>query len=309
MKSTPASIERLNQKSFRRYRYLYVMFIPVLAWYLIFCYVPMYGLVMAFQDFFMSKGYFGSRFVGFKHFLELYNDPDFVRAFVNTAVIALLRMVTEFPFGIALALFLNEIRHQKLRKTVQTIIYLPHFLSWVIVASIFFTFLSPERGLPQMIYASFGKDAPNYLTNPESFRALLILSDIWKEAGFSTVVYVAAMAAIDPQQYEAALIDGAGRWGQMMHITLPGISNIVVVMFILTIGQILNWGFDQVYNFYSPMVFSSGDIVDTYIFRSALGDNKFSFAAAAGLFKSLLCAVFLVASNAAVKKLGQESIY
>lgn len=293
----------------RHYKYYYLMLVPVLIWYAIFCYVPMYGLVMAFQDFLMSKGFFRSPFVGLKHFVELYNDPDFVRAFVNTVLIALLRMVTEFPFGIILALLLNEMRHAKLRKGLQTIVYLPHFISWVIVASIFFTFLSPEKGLPQAVYAALGKDAPDYLTNPGNFRALLILSDIWKEAGFSTVVYIAAMAAIDPQLYEAALMDGAGRWGQMWHVTLPGISNIVVVMFILTIGQILNWGFDQVYNFYSPTVYSTGDIIDTYIFRSALGDNRFSFAAAAGLVKSILCAALLLGSNALVRKLGEESIY
>jgi putative aldouronate transport system permease protein len=296
-------------KRVRGHKYFYLMLAPVLLWYLIFCYVPMYGLVMAFQDFLMSKGFFGSRFVGFKHFVELYRDPDFMRAFANTVVIALLRMVTEFPFAIALALLFNEMRHARFRKALQTVVYLPHFLSWVIVASIFFSFLSPERGLPQMVYSAFGKDAPDYLTNAESFRALLILSDVWKEAGFSTVVYVAAMAAIDPALYEAALMDGAGRWGRVWHVTLPGISNIVVVMFILTLGQILNWGFDQVYNFYSPMVYSKGDIIDTYIFRSALGDNKFSFAAAAGLVKSILCGVLLVASNAFVKKLGEESIY
>lgn len=291
------------------YKYLYIIFIPVLVWYLIFAYIPMYGVIMAFQDFTMSKGYFGSPFVGLEHFSELLKDELLWRAFSNTVIIAAYRLCTIFPFAIILALLLNEVRHMKFRKTIQTIIYLPHFLSWVIVASIFITIFSPEKGLITAFCQLSNIETPDLLTNSGIFRTILISTDIWKEAGFSTVIYIAAMAGIDPQLYEAAIVDGAGRWSRVWHITLAGIRSTIVIMFILTIGQILNWGFDQVYNFYNPMVYDVGDILDTYIFRTAMGDNKFSYAAAAGMVRSILCIGLLVTSNWIVKKLGEESIY
>ncbi|NOU86302.1 ABC transporter permease subunit [Paenibacillus sp. LMG 31460] len=289
-----------------RYKYMYFMLIPLLIWYLIFCYVPMYGITMAFQDFSMSKGFFHSPFVGLKHFKELFGEEDFWRAFWNTVIIAIYRILTQFPIPIVIALLLNEVRHRKFRKAVQTIIYLPHFISWVIVASIFITFFSPETGI---LAAIFKDGATDMLTNPAAFRPVLILTDIWKEAGFATVIYVAAMASINPEHYEAGVMDGAGRWSLVWNVTIPGIRNVILIMFILIIGKVLTWGFDQVYNFYNPMVYSTGDILDTYIFRTALGDNKFSFAAAAGLLKSVICAVLLIVSNRIVKAFGQEGIY
>lgn len=291
------------------HKYLYLMLIPVLIWYIIFCYVPMYGIVISFQDYSMSKGVFGSTFVGLTHFKELWQDEDFWRAFWNTAIIAVYRIIIEFPISIIVALLLNEIRHIKVRKTIQTIVYLPHFLSWVIVASIFMTLLSPESGIINAICTSMGINTPDIISNPNMFRGVLIWSDVWKEAGFSSIIYVAAMASIDAELYEATDIDGASRWQQIWYVTLPGIRNIIVIMFILMLGQVLTWGFDQVYNFYNPMVYDKGDIIDTYIFRTALGDNKFSFAAAASMFKSLICMTLLVVSNSVVKKLGEESIY
>lgn len=296
-------------KKIVRFKYLYLIFIPVLAWYILFCYVPMYGIVMAFQDYTMSKGFFASPFVGLANFIELFQDEDFIRAFSNTVIIAIYRMITEFPFSIILALLLNEMRNIKYRKAIQTIIYLPHFLSWVIVASIFITIFSPEKGLVTALFSTVGIEMPDVLSSPDSFRSVLILTDIWKESGWMTVIYVASMAAIEVQLYEAATVDGAGRWSQMWHVTLPGIRNTIAIMFILTLGQILTWGFDQVYNFYNPLVYDAGDILDTYIFRTAMADNKFSYAAAAGLFRSVICTVLLLTSNKIVKLFGEESIY
>ncbi len=301
------SSERLKKAV--HYKYLYLLFIPVLAWYILFCYVPMYGIVMAFQDYTMSRGFFNSPFVGFANFMELFHDDDFLRAFANTVIIAVYRMLTEFPFSIILALLLNEVRRLKYRKTIQTVIYLPHFLSWVIVASIFITVFSPEKGLVTALFSTVGIQIPDVLTSASSFRAVLILTDIWKESGWMTVIYIAAMASIDINQYEAATVDGAGRWSQMWHVTLPGIRNTIVIMLILTLGQILTWGFDQIYNFYNPLVYDTGDILDTYIFRTAMADNKFSYAAAAGLFRSLICTALLLTSNKIVKLFGEESIY
>ncbi|MCM0649352.1 ABC transporter permease subunit [Clostridium swellfunianum] len=293
-------------KNILNYKYLYIMLIPVLVWYLIFCYVPMYGIIMAFQDFTMSKGFFNSPFVGLKHFVELFSDADFWRAFWNTVIIAIYRLLTQFPIPIVIALLLNEVRHSKFRKSVQTVIYLPHFISWVIVASIFVTFFSPESGILAALFAGHASDL---MTKPEIFRPILILTDLWKEAGFSTVIYVAAMASISTEHYEAAVMDGAGRWSLLWNVTLPGIRSVILIMFILTIGRVLTWGFDQVYNFYNPMVYSTGDILDTYIFRTALGDGKFSYAAAAGLLKSVICTFLLVTSNRVVKAFGEESVY
>lgn len=295
-----------KMKLLLRYKYMYFMLIPVLIWYVIFCYVPMYGITMAFQDFSMSKGFFHSPYVGLKHFKELFGESDFWRAFWNTVIIAVYRLLTQFPVPIMIALLLNEIRHIKFRKTVQTIIYLPHFISWVIVASIFITFFNPESG---MLAAISKGHATDLLTNPDRFRLILILTDLWKEAGFATVIYIAAMASISTEHYEAAVIDGAGRWNLVWHVTLPGIRNVIFIMFILIIGKVLTWGFDQVYNFYNPMVYSTGDILDTYIFRTSLSDNKFSYAAAAGMLKSVICAALLIISNRIVKAFGQESVY
>lgn len=292
-----------------KYKYLYILLIPVIIWYVIFCYVPMYGLVMAFQDFTMSKGFFGSPFVGLKHFTELFNDSDFWRAFWNTVIIAVYRLLTLFPIPVVLALLFNEVRHMKFRKAVQTMLYLPHFLSWVIVASVFITFFSPEQGVLAAISDNLGFSTPDLLTQPNLFRPILILTDLWKEAGFSAVIYVAAMAGISIDHYEAAIIDGSGRWSLVWNVTLPGIRNVIVIMLILTVGRVLGWGFDQVYNFYNPLVYETGDILDTYIFRTALGDNKFSYAAAAGLLKSSICAALLIISNKVVKSFGEESVY
>ncbi|MBD0378709.1 ABC transporter permease [Paenibacillus sedimenti] len=306
IKKKPKSGYQKKMKLISRYKYFYFMLLPVLIWYLIFCYIPMYGITMAFQDFSMSKGFFNSPFVGLKHFKELFSDEDFWRAFWNTVIIAVYRLLTQFPIPIMIALLLNEVRHIKFRKSVQTIIYLPHFISWVIVASIFITFFSPETGI---VAAIFKEQATDMLTNPELFRPVLILTDLWKEAGFATVIYVAAMASINTEHYEAAVMDGAGRWSLVWNVTIPGIRNVIFIMFILIIGKVLTWGFDQVYNFYNPMVYSTGDILDTYIFRTALGDNKFSYAAAAGMLKSVICAVLLIVSNRIVKAFGQEGVY
>lgn len=269
----------------------------------------MYGIVTAFQDYNMNKGTFGSDFVGLEHFRALFADTDFWRAFNNTVIIALYRMVIGFPVPILAALFLNEVRHLRYKKIVQTTIYLPHFLSWVIVASIMLTVFSPERGIIAAFYASFGGDAPNVLSQPESFRSVLIWSDAWKETGWNTIIYIAAIAGVDVSLYESAVLDGAGRFQRAWHITLPGIMNVVVIMLILMAGNILNAGFDQVFNLYNPITYETGDILDTFVFRSALKDNRLSYAAAAGLFKSVICVVVLLVSNKIASCLQQEAIF
>jgi len=292
-----------------RFKYFYLMLIPVVVWYILFCYYPIYGLVMAFQDFSMGAGYWRSPWVGLKHFYELFRDAYFLRAFRNTAIIALQRLAFGSTFEIVLALLLNEVRHISFRKTVQTIVYLPHFLSWVIVASVFVTMLNPERGLIAPVFALFGAKAPSLLTDASIFRPVLIVTDIWKSAGFATIIYVAAIAGIDPTLYEAAVIDGAGRWRQLWNVTLPGISLTVTIMIIIYIGQSMTWGFDQIYNLYNRLVYETGDIIDTYIVRSVMGDNKFSYAAAAGMFRSVICTSLLLVANFLSKRLTGKGIF
>jgi putative aldouronate transport system permease protein len=296
-------------KTLNKYKYLYIMLVPVVIWYIIFCYQPMYGVITAFQDYNMNKGNFGSPFVGLKHFNILIKDTDFWIAFKNTFTIAIYRMVIEFPIPIIIAILLNEVRSLRFKKAVQTIIYLPHFLSWVIVASILLVVFNPERGLVPIIYNNLGMTYNDVLTDPEKFRSILVWSDVWKESGWSTIIYVAAMGGINVDLYESAAVDGANRWQKIIYITLPGIKNVIVVMLILMAGQVLNWGFDQVYNLYNPMVYSSGDIVSTYIFRTALGDMKLSYAAAAGLFNSIICIILLVSTNKIAKMINDEGIY
>lgn len=292
-----------------KYKYYYLLILPVLLWYIIFCYIPMYGIVTAFQDYNMNKGTFGSPFAGFKHFQALFDDPNFWRTFRNTVIIAIYRMAVQFPIPIIIALMLNEVRHALFKKTVQTAIYLPHFLSWVVVASVLLTIFSPEKGLLAAIYSTFGGDLPNLLAMPEYFRSVLVWSDVWKETGWNSIIYIAAIASVDVSLYESAKMDGAGRWRRIWHVTLPGIMNIIVIMLILMAGSILNSGFDQVYNLYTPIVYETGDILDTYVFRSAIKDNRLSYAAAAGLFKSVICVLVLVTSNKIARSLEQEGIY
>lgn len=291
------------------YKYFYFMLVPVFVWYVIFCYAPIYGLVMAFQNFSMAQGFFKSPFVGLTHFIRLFNDEYFFRAFWNTTILAIYRVVFCCTFEIVVALLLNELRSKHFRKSVQTIIYLPHFLSWVIVASVFLTVMSPESGLIGPLFELFGKEAPSLLIDPSKFRMILITTAMWKEAGFGTIIYIAAIAGIDPCTYEAAWIDGANRWKQLLYVTLPGIRATIVVMIVLNIGRSLTWGFDQVYNLYNPLVYATGDILDTYIVRTAMVDNRFSYAAAAGLFRSVICLTLLLLTNKASKKISGQGMY
>lgn len=285
------------------------MLFPVLLWYLIFCYGPMYGLVTAFQDYNMNRGVLGSSFAGLRHFQTLAGDKYFWRAFGNTLIIAFYRILFVFPVGVILALLLNELPGKRFRRAVQTGIYLPHFISWVIAASIIIAILSPDTGLVDGIFKTLNRKPPILLTKPSAFRTILILSEIWKEAGWNTIIYVATISGIEQTQYEAAYVDGAGRWKQMWYITLPGLLSTILIMLILTVGQVMSTGFDQVYNLYNARVYATGDIIDTYIFRTVLSDNKLSYASAAGLFKSVAGTCLLLSSNFLSQRLTDNGLF
>ena len=290
------------------YRYLYLLLIPVIAWYAIFYYVPLFGLTMAFQDYRYSLGFAASPFVGLKNFRTLFADPYFVQAFSNTFLIALLRIVFVFPASILLALLLNEVRSHAVRSIVQTITYLPHFFSWVSMAGLLRMVLAEDSGLVNMLLQALGLKQVRFLTDNAWFRVILILSDIYKDVGWNSIIYVAALSGISPSLYESAVLDGANRRQLAWHVTLPGLAPTIAIMAIIYVGGVFNQGFDQVYNLYNPLVYSGGDIIDTYIVRMLKTNFNMSVSAASSFIKSVICMLFLLISNTVVKRLGQESI-
>jgi len=291
-------------------RYMYIIIVPSLVWLLIFRYLPIYGITMAFQDFVIYKGYFGSPFVGLKHFFSLFKLQAFTNAFWNTWTINILRITIGFPMPILLALFLNEVKRPAVKRIVQTVSYLPHFISWVVLAGIFSSLLSKDTGAVNNLLKLFGLSQIDFLQSNRYFRLVLVFTDIWKEIGWGSIIYLAAIAGINPELYESAIVDGAGRFDQVRYITLPSLASTMLVIFILRLGFMLNVGFEQVYNLYNPLVYETGDIVDTWIVRNLQsGAPQFSRLSAAGLVKSLIGMVLLLASNRLVRLFGREGIY
>ena len=291
------------------YRYLYLMLIPVFLWYALFYYAPLFGLRMAFQDYRYSLGFDKSPFVGLKNFETLFSDSYFVQAFGNTFVIALLRIVFVFPSAVLLALLFNEVKSRGMRTVVQTVTYLPHFFSWVSMAGLLRMILAEDSGLLNLLLQAIGLEQQRFLTDDRFFRTILIVSDIYKDVGWNSIIYVAALSSISPNLYESAMLDGANRRQQMWHVTLPGLAPTIAIMAIIYVGGVFNQGFDQVYNLYNPMVYTSGDIIDTYIVRMLKTNFNMSVSAASSFIKSVICMLFLIVSNVVVKRLGQESIY
>lgn len=291
------------------YRYMYLLILPAILFYIIFCYVPMYGIQLAFKDFNFAKGVFASSFIGLDHFEKMFSLTGFRQALINTLIIAGQRLLIEFPFPIIVTLLLNEVRNNRLKKVYQTVYTFPHFLSWVIVSGIMVNFLSSNGTLNQLLgIFGFTSDV-SLLTQASAFRWILYSTSIWKEMGWGTIIYLAAIASIDPQLYESATIDGANRWQQMKAITWPCLRNTVAILFILAIGGIMNGGFDQIYNMYNPTVYDVSEIIDTYVYRVAfLEAGDYGFSTAVGLFKSIINAFMLFGANYVVKLLGQDGI-
>ena len=281
----------------RRELPLHLMLIPGVVLYLIFCYVPMGGLVIAFQRFVPAKGMFGpQKWVGWDNFTYIFSMPNTPNVIRNTLVIAVWKIVLNLVVPIAVSLMLNELSHKRFKSTLQTIIYFPYFISWIVFAAIMTDILSPSDGILNMLIRLLGGKAIYFLGSNETFQQTIIWTDVWKSFGYGTVVYLAAMTSIDPSLYEAATIDGAGRFQQMIHVTLPGIRMVVTLMMVLSLGNVLNAGFDQIYNLYSPVVYETGDILDTMVYRLGLENAKYGPAAAVGVFKSLVSCILVSAS-------------
>ncbi|WP_342487437.1 sugar ABC transporter permease [Bacillus sp. FSL M8-0266] len=290
-------------------KFLYVMILPGLIYFLVFKYVPMWGLIIAFQDYQPFLGILGSEWVGFKHFIRLFTEPTFFILLKNTLILFAMNVVIFFPIPILLALLLNEVRLTLFKKFVQTMIYIPHFMSWVIVVSLSFVLLTVDGGLINELIAFFGGEKINFLLSQEWFRPMYILQVIWREAGWSTIIYLAAITAVDPQLYEAAKMDGAGRLRQMWHITLPAIKSVIVVLLILKIGDTLELGFEHVYLLLNATNREVAEIFDTYVYTAGLKQGQFSYSTAVGLFKAAVGLILVMLANRLAKKFGEEGIY
>jgi putative aldouronate transport system permease protein len=295
-------------KEIYKHRFLYILLLPTLLFYVLFQYVPMYGVLLAFKEYHIREGILSSPWVGLANFREVVQQQDFWQAFTNTIIISCGRIVFEFPTAIILALLINEVTKEKFKKFYQTVYTFPHFISWVIISGIMFNFLS-ESGVLNQIIASLGFEKQTFLTDPGLFRPILFLSSMWKEIGWSAIIYLAAIAGINPELYEAARIDGANRFQQLMAVTWPSIRGTAAILMILAVGNAMNGGFEQVFNLYNPGVYKTGDIIDTYLYRSAFGDGlSFGVTTAIGLFKAVLNFVLLYSANYMVKRLGGEGL-
>jgi putative aldouronate transport system permease protein len=287
---------------------LHIMMLPSIIFLAIFCYFPMYGNVMAFQNFNPGRGFLYSPFAGLKHFRTLFALPNIMNVFYNTVFIASAKIIFGTIAAIILSLMLNEVRSSLYRRGVQTIIYMPYFLSWVILGSIFTTMFSND-GFVNQIIASAGGEKVFFLGDNNWFRFIIILTDVWKGAGFGTVVYLAAITGIDPTLYEAAVMDGAGRMRQIWHVTLPGMLSIIVLMAMLNLGNLLNAGFDQIFNMYNPLVMESADIIDTLVYRLGMVSAKFSLATAVGLLKSVVSMILISLSYFLAYKVANYHVF
>lgn len=305
MKKKNTSMKSTKSRNALQY---HAMVLPGLIFLLIFAYLPMFGLIMAFQDFIPAKGLLGSEFVGLKHFIYMLSLPDIGRVIRNTLIIALGKIILGMIFSIAFAILLNEIRMKYLKKTIQTIVYLPHFLSWVVLAAVVVNLFNMDGSVNQII-ASLGLEKINFLGNTSVFRKLIIGTDVWKEFGYNSVIYLAAITGIDSGLHEAAAIDGASWWKRVWHITIPGMMPIILLMTAMNLTTVLSAGFDQIYNLYSPMVYEVGDVLDTYIYRIGLVGRQYSFGAAVGLCRSAVAMIMLVSANKITEKLTNQRIY
>ena len=296
---------------YRKYLTLTLMFIPVVAYFVIFKYIPMGGIAIAFENFKIKEGIFGSAWCGMDNFNKAFAMATFRRSVWNTLTISGLKLLFGFPMPIILALMLNEVTHVRFKKTVQTISYLPHFLSWVVLAGMFQQLLSPNNGAVNAVLRDvFGvKESIYFLGNNKYFRGTLIVTDIWKNVGWSSILYLATISGIDPELYEAATVDGASRWQCTRYITIPSLVSTIVIMLILSIGSIMDAGFDQVFNLYNSAVYQTGDIIDTYVYRYGLGDMKYALATAVGLFKNVIAFVLVVGTNLITRRISGEGIW
>jgi putative aldouronate transport system permease protein len=291
-----------------RARTLYLFILPAMVYFFIFDYIPYYGLTMAFKDFKIFAGLNASPWVGLKYFKEFFESPDFIRLLRNTLGISIMRIIFGFPVPIIFALLLNEVRHSGYKRFVQTVTYFPHFLSWVVYAGIILTFIQPS-GIINALLKSIGQQPIQFLTSTVYFVPMLIGTEIMKEFGFGAIIYLASISGIDPQLYEAAIVDGAGKWRQIWHITLPSLRPTIIVMLILALGRVLNAGFEQIFVLYNASVYEVTDIIDTFVYRVGLEAAQYSLATAVGFFKGVVGFILVFTSNMVIRRSGELALW
>lgn len=295
-------------RDFALNKYLYIMMIPVVVYYLVFHYAPMYGALIAFKDYSPMKGIMGSDWVGFRHFADFFNSYYFWRILKNTITISLYSLIFEFPTPIILALLINEVRHKTFKRVAQTITYMPYFISLVVICGIITDFTNAD-GIINRIFVWMGYDGQAMLQRPELFRSIYILSEIWQRIGWESIIYIAALMGIDQEQYEAARMDGASRFKQMMHITLPGIMPTIAIMMILRMGNLLNVGFEKIILLYNPITYDTADVISSFVYRKGLLEFGWSYSSAVGLFNSVINLILLVTANYVSRRLNDSSLW
>nr|WP_280516917.1 sugar ABC transporter permease [Lederbergia sp. NSJ-179] len=304
--------KKKRAETFRRIKknkLIYLMILPGIIYFIIYKYIPMYGLIISFQDYKPYLGISGSEWVGFAHFKRLFTSSDFWMIFKNTLVLFALQILIYFPIPIIISLMLNEVKNAFFKRGVQTIIYIPHFMSWVVIVSISYVMLTLDGGIINSVLDSLGFNKINFLLSSEWFRPMYIIQVIWREAGWGTIIFLAAITAVDPQLYEAAKMDGANRFRQMWHITLPAIRSVIIVLLILKIGDVLELGFEHVYLLLNASNREVAEIFDTYVYVAGLQQGQFSYSTAVGFFKGAVGLVMVIFANRLAKKFGEEGIY
>lgn len=295
-------------QDFQRHKFKYLIFVPVIIYLILFCYKPMYGIIIAFQNYRPSLKISGSPWVGFDNFIRFFKDPFFWRLIRNTFTISFLMLIFSFPAAILLALLLNEVKVSWFKRTVQTITYMPHFIALVVVCGLINSF-SQSNGLFNDVIVFFCGERSNLLADPDYFYLIYVISGIWQNVGWNSIIYLAALAGIDQEQYEAARIDGAGRLQQMIHITFPGLLPTVSMMLVMNLGKVLSVGYEKVMLLYQPLTYEVADVISTYVYRKGLIDADYSFSTAVNLFNSVINIIFLVVANRTSKKLGQSGLF
>lgn len=304
LKSNGKFMAKLWQK-----RYVYLLLLPGLLYFLIYKYLPMFGNIIAFEDYSPFMGFLHSDWVGFKHFREIFANDEVVRVIWNTLYLSSLQLVFAFPAAIILSVLLNELRSEAYKRVIQSIVYLPHFFSWVVIVGIVFVFLKLHGFVNQILGIVFHIHPIHFLTSPGFFMPLIVLEVIWKETGWGTILFLAAIAGINPNLYEAAIVDGANRWRQIWHITLPSIRNVIVILFILRLGGVLDTGFEQIFLHLNAFNRQAGQVLDTYVYFKGIQQGNYSFSTAVGLFKSVVGLILILIANRLAKSFGDEGLY
>ncbi len=296
-------------KRLYRDRYLYLLLAPMIIWTFLFKYKPLYALQIAFKDYSLFKGVEASPWIGFDHFVSFFTGPYFLRTLTNTFVLNAVILLIGFPIPIILALLINEVRSKGFKKWIQTATYLPHFISAVVIAGIVINFLSPSTGIVNFLLQKIGMEPIYFLIKPEYFRGIFVSMNIWQEAGFNSIVFLAALSAIDVQLYEAAKIDGANKWKQVLNVTLPGIMPTIMIMLIIRIGNLLNLSFEKIILLYNPSTYETADVLSTYVYRTGLVNAQYDLGAAVGLFEAFVAFILVYGANRLSKRLTANSLW